>query len=209
VSRAPARGWRAQVPLALTGLRAALAPVLVGLALAVPPGQPASPSLRAAIGASLLAAFVSDVLDGVIARRLGIATPGLRRLDSAADSLFYLGAVGAAWHLHPMALTDRWPALAALGALELARYAFDLRKFGREASYHMWSSKLWGIALFAGFVSLLAFDTDGPAVSAAVWLGIVADTEGLLISACLPHWRSDVPTLWHARRIARAAAAGG
>ena len=77
----------------LTLLRMALAPVVLWLAFHRPSGP--------AFAACLAAAFVSDVFDGVIARRLHVATPGLRRLDSAADSVFYLAATAAAWHLHP------------------------------------------------------------------------------------------------------------
>ena len=47
-------------------------------------------------GLCLIAAFLSDVFDGILARRLGVATPTLRRLDSIADSVFYLAAVFAA-----------------------------------------------------------------------------------------------------------------
>lgn len=187
------------LPLALTALRALLAPVMVLLALAWPSG--------AAFGACLVAAFLSDVFDGILARRLGIATPGLRRLDSLADSLFYVAALFAAWHLQPQALLEHRVALGVLVLLELARYAFDLRKFGREASYHMWSSKLWGIALFAGFFSLLALGRSGAAVTAAIWLGIVADLEGLAISLVLTRWTNDVPTLVHAWRLRTRAAA--
>jgi CDP-diacylglycerol--glycerol-3-phosphate 3-phosphatidyltransferase len=181
------------LPLALTSLRALLAPVMVLLAFAWPS--------RAAFGACLVAAFLSDVFDGIVARRLGIATPNLRRLDSIADSLFYVGALAAAWHLQPQALLEHRTGLILLVLLEAARYAFDLRKFGREASYHMWSSKLWGLALFAGFFSLLALGRTGWAVSAAVWLGIVADLEGLAISVVLRQWMNDVPSIVHAWRL--------
>jgi len=182
-----------RLPAALTALRAALAPVMVALALWYPAAS--------GFGLCLVAAFLSDVFDGILARRLGIATPGLRRLDSVADSAFYFAATFAAWHLHPTALTSRVAPLIALVALEIARYAFDLFKFRREASYHMWSSKLWGIALFAGFFSLLALRSDNASVTAAVWLGIAADLEGLAISAVLRRWRTDVPTLVHALRL--------
>lgn len=182
-----------RVPAALTGIRALLAPVVVYLALRQP--------VPFAFGACLTAAFLSDVFDGILARRWGVATPGLRRLDSVADTLFYLAATFAAWHLHRPALTDRSVSLAGLAGLEFARYLFDLAKFRREASYHMWSSKLWGLALFAGFFSLLALGSDNAAVSAAVYVGILADLEGLAISVVMRRWQSDVPTLWHALRL--------
>ncbi|MBW8843953.1 MAG: CDP-alcohol phosphatidyltransferase family protein [Burkholderiales bacterium] len=181
------------LPLALTALRALLAPVMVLLAVAGPS--------RAAFGVCLVVAFLSDVFDGILARRLGIATPKLRRLDSIADSLFYVAALFAAWHLQREALLEHRAALILLVVLEISRYAFDLRKFGREASYHMWSSKLWGLALFAGFFSLLALGRSGWPVTAAVWLGIVADLEGLAISVVLTRWANDVPSIVHACRL--------
>ncbi len=136
-----------------------------------------------------------------MARRLGVATPSLRRFDSLADSLFYAAAAFAVWHLHTSAIVERRLPLLVLAALELGRYAFDFAKFKREASYHMWSSKLWGIALFGGFFSLLALGSDNVLVDAAVYIGIVADLEGLTISALLPDWRSDVPSVIHAVRL--------
>jgi CDP-diacylglycerol--glycerol-3-phosphate 3-phosphatidyltransferase len=156
---------------------------------------------RPAFAICLVAAFLSDIFDGVLARRLGIATPGLRRLDSIADTIFYVGATFAVWHLHPSAITDRWMPLVALLTIELCRYGLDFLKFRRETAYHMWSSKLWGVALFAGFISLLAFGKDGYIVDAAIYIGLAADLEGLAISLTLNRWHSDVPSIYHAMRL--------
>ena len=149
----------------------------------------------------MIVAFVSDVFDGILARRLNVATPNLRRLDSIADTIFYLSAIFAAWHLHPSAITERLTPLLVLCGLELIRYVFDFEKFGREASYHMWSSKLWGVALFVGFFALLALGITGSPVSVAIYVGIAADLEGLAISIVLREWKTDVPTILHAFRL--------
>ena len=187
-----------QLPLALTLLRAALAPVMALLAMFRP--EPTAFVL------CLVAAFLSDVFDGVIARRLGIATPGLRRLDSLADSLFYAAALFAAWQLHPEVLVAHRLGLGLLLALEALRYGFDFWKFRREASYHLWSSKLWGIALFVAFLLLLGFGSGGFAIGVAIALGVVADLEGLAISMLLREWKNDVPSLVHALRLRAASA---
>ena len=184
--------WTHRVPLALTLLRALLGPVVLACAVWWP--------IRAIFSVCLILAFLSDVFDGVIARKLGIATAGLRRLDSVADSIFYLCACIAAYHLYPQAILDRLLPLSALAGLEVLRYVVDYAKYRRETSYHMWSSKLWGIFLFAGFLSLLGFGHAGVLVTLAIVMGIVADIEGLLISAVLKDWRHDVPTLVHAWR---------
>jgi phosphatidylglycerophosphate synthase len=183
------------VPLFLTLLRAALAPVMVVLVLAGPS--------RPAFAACLIVAFVSDVFDGIIARRLGIATPLLRRLDSAADTVFYVAAVYCVWRLHPAVIREHAFALLLLLGLELGRYVLDLLKFKKEASYHMWSSKLWGLALFVAFFSVLVVENNGIAASCAIYLGVLADAEGLAISMILPRWKNDVPSLCHALRIRR------
>lgn len=190
--------WR-HIPIILTASRGLLAPVVVLLAV--------FHRSKPAFGACLIFAFVSDIFDGIIARRMNVATPNLRRLDSITDTIFYLCTAFAAWHLYPSAVEQHLTALIVLGVLEVARYVFDLRKFGREASYHMWSSKLWGIALFCGLFSLLALGSAGIAVAAAIYLGIIADIEGLAISVILREWESDIPTFAHAyqRRVARAA----
>ncbi len=180
-------------PYLLTYIRAVLGPLLLGVAYFSPN--------RAVFAVCLVAAFVSDIFDGIIARRLGIATSALRRLDSLADSIFYLCALVVVWLVHPQVLWDNRAMLIALLLLETARYVFDLWKFGREASYHMWSSKLWGIALFAAFYAVLVVGGGRILAKVAIGLGIVADIEGLLISYTLQTWRHDVPTIMHARRM--------
>jgi phosphatidylglycerophosphate synthase len=101
------------IPIALTALRFALGPVVLALAFYRP--------VPNAFAACLLLAVFSDYFDGVIARRLGIATPNLRRLDSLADSVFYISALGAAWHLHSTLLQPHLVALSYLLALEIIR----------------------------------------------------------------------------------------
>ena len=181
------------LPLTLTVVRALLGPAVIYLALLWPN--------RSAFGACLIVAFVSDVFDGILARRLNVATPNLRRLDSIADTIFYLSAIFAAWRLYPSAITERLTPLLVLCGLELIRYVFDFAKFGREASYHMWSSKLWGVTLFVGFFALLALGITGSPVSVAIHVGIAADLEGLALSIALREWKTDVQTIVHAFRL--------
>ncbi|PYM27276.1 MAG: hypothetical protein DMD78_02635 [Candidatus Rokuibacteriota bacterium] len=158
-----------------------------------------------AFAACLTIALLSDVFDGIAARRLGVATTGLRRLDSAADTVFYVAAAYVAWELYPEAVSRHAVPLVILVVLEAARYAIDLAKFRREASYHMWSAKAFGIALFVGFLGVLSFGHTGWPVSLAIAVGIVSDLEGIAISLVLPTWHHDVPSIVHALRLGRSA----
>ena len=182
-----------RIPIVLVLTRLCLGPVVVLIGLLHPNGT--------AFAACLIFAFVSDYFDGVIARRLGVATATLRRLDSAADTVFYVCvAITAAVTVMEL-LRPHFVGLIALAVVEVARYVYDLRKFGKEASYHMWSSKLWGVLLFLAVYSLLVLHRGGWIVALAIYWGILADLEGLAISMTLKEWRADVPTLRHARLI--------
>lgn len=181
------------IPIMLTITRMLLAPVMVWLAICNP--------LPTLFGICLVIAFLSDVFDGIIARRLNVATPNLRRLDSIADSIFYIASMLAAWYLHPEIIKIHHIALIALIVLEIVRYVFDLIKYQRETSYHMWSSKLWGVFLFIGFIQILVVGKDGVWVELAIYTGILADIEGLVISLILKDWKNDVPTFLHALKL--------
>ena len=152
------------------------------------------------LAAMLLAGFVSDILDGVVARRYGAITPFLRRLDSATDTIFYLATAYSAWTLHPALLRAlTWPIVVVLVG-EATNYLVALLVFRREASYHAWSAKLWGALLFLALMVL--FGTGSAALlPLALVSGIIAQCDSLAITVVLPVWRPDVPSVWHAWRL--------
>ena len=179
--------------MGLTVLRLLLAPVLVWLVYAGTPGV--------VFASIVLVAFVSDYFDGVIARKLGVASAELRHFDSRADLVFYATAAWAVWRLHPDVVRSvAIPALVIVG-LDVVRHVFDFAKFGRDVAYHAWSSKVWGLSLALALVLLMGFGVSQPFIGITVILGLIAQIEGLLISVALPVWTHDVPTLIHALRI--------
>ena len=151
-------------------------------------------------------ALLSDVYDGIIARKLGIETAALRRYDSVADTIFYLAVFFAIWILFPALIAANALLLALLFFLEIARYIFDLIKFRREASYHMWSAKAWGLLIAAAAIALLGFGQTS-LFQAAVIVGIICDLEGLVISCLLQAPATNVKTFVHAVRMRQAATA--
>jgi CDP-diacylglycerol--glycerol-3-phosphate 3-phosphatidyltransferase len=184
--------------MGLTVLRLLLAPVLVWLVYAGAPGV--------VFAGVVLVAFESDYFDGVIARKLGVASAELRHFDSRADLVFYATAAWSVWRLHPDVVRSvAVPGLIVIG-LDVVRHVFDFAKFGRDVAYHAWSSKVWGLSLALALVLLMGFGISQPFVGITVVLGLIAQIEGLLISVALPVWTHDVPTLIHALRIRNAPA---
>ena len=180
-------GWSAS--LALTLVRVALAPALVAMLVTRQPGY--------MFAAALVVGFLSDVFDGVVARHFHVATPFLRRLDSAVDIVFYLAVAYAAWRLHPdlLAPLKWWVAIIIAG--EVLNHVVAVAKFGREPSYHAWSAKIWGLLLFVSLLLLLGAGIT-MLLPLAIGVGVIAQVEVLAITAVLPAWRHDVPSVWHA-----------
>ena len=187
------RGAALALVLGLTTLRLVLGPVLIWLVRGGSAGLP--------YVAMCLLAFGSDYFDGVLARRFGVDSALVRRFDSATDTVFFLCAAWSAWLLHADLLRPFLWMAAGVAGLEVARYVYDLAKFRREAAYHAWSAKAWGLSLFAALVALMGFGQATPWVPLALALGIVADAEGLATSMILAVWTHDVKSVWHAWRI--------
>ena len=54
----------------------------------------------------ITAGLLSDIFDGIIARRLGVSTQHLRRLDSTIDQFFWLCILAAAYIIQPEFFKD-------------------------------------------------------------------------------------------------------
>ena len=152
-------------------------------------------------GLILTFGFLSDYFDGVIARRLGVSTSDLRSLDSWADTTFYMCVFAVALSLYHSLLDDYWVAIAVLITLEVIRHVYDRVKYGRSASYHMWSAKFWGLCLYLAFMQLLVFGETQYVFMLAIVVGIISDLEGLFASIVLSSWKADVPSLYHAIKL--------
>lgn len=177
-------------PQLLIAFRAACAPAIFVLACFAFPGP--------VLAGVLLAAFLSDVLDGAIARRTGAATPSLRYADTIVDTVFYVAAAVAVKIAVPGAYEGLWMPLVALITIHVSRATFELTKYGRIASYHMWSSKALGLLLAAAMTIAFVSGSRTAVLTAALWLGIVNELEGFAASLVLPSWRPDVPSFVHA-----------
>jgi len=156
------------------------------------------------IGALLVLALFSDVFDGVVARRLNIATPRLREADSWTDGWFCLWVVAAMWASHRETVVSVWPFVALWFVSDCLAMAFDWWKFRRFASYHALSAKIAGAALFSSVWALFSLDVgvwNGRLLAVALCVATLSHLERWLISLSLSQWTPDVLSLWHARRL--------
>ncbi|MES2484726.1 MAG: CDP-alcohol phosphatidyltransferase family protein [Bacteroidota bacterium] len=184
-----------KLPILLILFRLVLGPVMIAVACNF--GDKA----RIALLVMLLAGILSDIFDGIVARRQGISTATLRRMDSQTDLVFWLCAGWCAWLLSPQIILANKYAIMVLFAMEGLTYVFSFAKFGKETCTHALLSKLWGITLFAAFASILGFDYGGIPLALAIVFGIISHIDVYLIILFLPRWMHDVPSAWHAWQI--------
>lgn len=147
--------------------------------------------------------LLSDIFDGILARRLGVSNPLLRRLDSAADNLFWLLAALTAWLRFPHFFETHALSLALLLGAEALTYVVSYARFGREVATHAISSKLWTLLLFATLLQLLLGGSAPLLFPLCFWAGLATRLEVIGILLLLRQWTTDVPTLGAALRLRR------
>jgi CDP-diacylglycerol--glycerol-3-phosphate 3-phosphatidyltransferase len=187
--------WRKTIPWSLVVFRFLLGPALLLAARSSIAGF--------WLGAMVIAGFLSDVYDGVLARRWNTASSALRIADSAIDIVFYLGVLAAVVQRHWAAIRDRLWLLVAVIALEILNCVFGLIKFRRMPSYHSNVAKFWGFLLAVSTVAVMSFNSAHWLVTLALAWGIVYELEVFAMSVLLPKWTRDVKTLSRALALRR------
>lgn len=184
------------LPAALIACRFVLGPILFADAL----------DGRSGIwfGVGLVAAVLSDIFDGILARRLGVATAKLREIDSWVDAWFCLWIAACAWLAHRAAVVSLAPLIAVWLGTDWLALAFDWLKFRRFAAYHALSSKLAGLLLFTAIFTLFVFGESRPLMAVSLCVAILSHAERMAITAILPAWTPDVLSVRHALRLRHA-----
>ena len=172
-----------QLPNALSAARIASAPVLVALAAT---GE------TVAFTWLLVAALLSDIADGLIARMLDLQSRLGALLDSVGDTLLLFASLYGVWVFHPDILREH----AAAGMLLVGAWVTEnvaaLLRYGRLSSFHTYLSKVAGYLMGFFIGVLFVFDFQPWLLYLAVGVSVLGNLEELLLLALLPEWRADV-----------------
>jgi CDP-diacylglycerol--glycerol-3-phosphate 3-phosphatidyltransferase len=181
------------LPLGLTLFRLVLGPVLLAVGLLEPTSAPW-------LALCLIPAILSDLFDGIIARRRNVAYPWLRRLDSQTDLIFWLCVLGCIALIHPTVIDRHWVLIVGMLTLEATAYGISFARFRREPCTHAYSAKVWSVLLVACFGTVLAWGEERFALPILFATYLISWLDVVLILLMLPEWRNDVPSCWHALR---------
>jgi len=153
-----------------------------------------------------IALAITDWIDGKLAILLNQRSAFGARLDSVADvTLYACLLIGSAYLAGGIVRQESlWIGLA------IASYAASLasawRKFRRLPAYHTRAAKTAWLLMPVGAYCVFTNRWIGM-LRIAMSAVMLANFEALLITRMLPEWRADIPSLWHALRIAQQPAA--
>lgn len=184
-----------KIPQLLILFRLVLGPIMIFLT------YKCSNAIRTELVVLLFLGLLSDVFDGIIARKLNISSEKLRRLDSQTDLVFWLCVGWCSWILNPEIIIQNKYAIGLIFLMEGLTYVFSISKFGKETCTHALLSKLWGITLLIAFVGIIGFGYSGITFAMAIIFGIIGHLDVFGIIYFLPKWTHDVPSCYHAYLI--------
>jgi len=142
--------------------------------------------------------FLSDAIDGYIARKLNLSSDMGAKLDSLGDMTTYLSILPAVWWLWPDIIIGEAAYIVSVLVIYIVPALFSLAKFGEFASYHTLITKISAVLMSSGLFLLLAFHLN-TVFHIAVFFLILEALENTAITHTLSTPKSDVRSYWQLR----------
>lgn len=149
----------------------------------------------------LTTGLLTDIFDGIIARKLKVSTQNLRRLDSSVDQVFFIAVAVATYIQCPGFFRENALKLAILVGFEGLTYLVSLIKFRKEIATHTIGAKIWTLILFATFVQVISECQSVILFNLCFWVGLLTRFEIVLIILTLKKWTNDVPSFYHSIQL--------
>ncbi|MGV7107128.1 CDP-alcohol phosphatidyltransferase family protein [Flavobacterium sp. U410] len=154
------------------------------------------------IAISLLSiGLLTDIFDGIIARKYDVSSQRLRRLDSTVDQFFFISFVVATYIQCPDFFKSNLPKLIALCGIEVLTYLVSFIKFKKEIATHSIGAKLWTLVLFSTLVQIILQCKSILLFNFCFWLGLITRIEIIAIILILKEWTNDIPTFYHSIKL--------
>jgi phosphatidylglycerophosphate synthase len=145
--------------------------------------------------------LLTDIFDGIIARRLNISTQTLRRLDSTVDQVFFISFAVATYIQCPDFFKANYFKLSILLGSEGLAYLICFLKFRKEIATHSIGAKIWTLLLFATLVQIILQCQSVILFNICFWVGLLTRLEIIAIIFTLKEWANDVPTFYHSLKL--------
>lgn len=184
-----------KLPLALLYLRLAIGCVIIVFSILQLEYYSFIAVLLLSIG------LLTDIFDGIIARKYNVSSEKLRRLDSTIDQFFFIAFTVATYIQCPEFFKSNALKLLLLIGMESLTYAVSYIKFKKEIATHTIGAKLWTLVLFATLVQIIIQGESVILFNLCFWIGLATRIEIIGIIIALKKWTNDVPSFYHALQL--------
>lgn len=144
----------------------------------------------------MITALVTDVFDGIIARKLGVSSEKLRLWDSNVDVFFWLITISSIFYLNSEFVKGEWLPIVSLFLLELFAYIIAHIRFKKAIATHSILAKVWTVTLLFFLIDLTLHAQSHLFFWMCVVVGVLSRIEIILMMIFLKKWTSDVPSIF-------------
>jgi phosphatidylglycerophosphate synthase len=148
-------------------------------------------------------AFLSDLIDGPIARHFKVVSDEGSKMDGIADIVLFAAIIFCIWLSRRHVIEAFLIPILTVGFTQTTSWIISLVKFGRLTSYHSYVAKLWAFSIAVAIISLFGFNRAGLFFWSAIVLGLVSNFEDIFITLVMPYWSCDILTPREALRLRR------
>jgi len=144
----------------------------------------------------LAVSLLSDVLDGYLARKLGLVSELGAKLDSWGDILTYAAMILGLHLIWPDIFDKQAEFLFAAMMSFILPTLLAFRKFGAYPSYHTWGAKLAAVLMAPAYYVLILADADS-FFRVVILFHLLVAAEEMAITFILNRPRSNVGSVFY------------
>ena len=141
--------------------------------------------------------FLTDAIDGPLARKYGVTSIFGSRLDSVADDATVLVSTVALWILYPDFVQNEWLKIIALLCLFGVQTVTALVAYKKVTSFHTYLAKIAAVAQAIFFMMIFFKIGWIPfAFYTAALITCLQLLEEIILVILLPEWKANVKGLY-------------
>ena len=148
----------------------------------------------------LIFAVLSDVFDGIIARKLKIDSVHLRQLDSKVDTIFWITLLYVLLVVENSFIKAHAIELFILLASEVFLQVFGYLKFNSALALHTYAAKAWAVLLTLSVLQLLLGKNAEIIFHTMFVWGLIAQLEVALIIFKMKTFNVDVSSIFKLKK---------
>ncbi len=151
----------------------------------------------------LLVSYLTDGIDGFLARQLKLSSARGSQLDSYGDQLTFAVALLGLWVFENQFIRENLILILIAFAPYLIQMILAFRKYGKATAFHTYLAKLSAIVQAAFILWILFFEPLYPLFYLMIILGIVETIEEITLIYMYDNWVEGVKGFYWALRDRR------